>query len=79
MTHEAGKGDTMRPTNHKAFSEGIERIFGKREVDEDEPEELEEDDTCSWCNGCGEGMYDGTACGRCKGTGVDPVEKDDDI
>ena len=41
----------------------------------------EEDDdyeACSWCGGCGEGMYDGAACGRCKGSGVEPVEKRDD-
>lgn len=44
----------------------------------EEPEE-DEDDTCSWCGGCGEGMYDGAACGKCKGTGVEPVERDDDI
>lgn len=48
-------------------------------VCEDAPEEIDEDDTCSWCGGCGEGMYDGAACGRCKGTGIDPVEKDDDV
>jgi DnaJ-class molecular chaperone len=44
----------------------------------EEPEE-DEDEICSWCNGCGEGMYDGAACGKCKGTGVEPVERDDDI
>lgn len=25
---EAGKGDKQRPTNHEAFSEGYDRIFG---------------------------------------------------
>ena len=30
MTHEAGKGDSMRPTDKRAFDEGLERIFGKR-------------------------------------------------
>ena len=44
MTHEAGKGDTMRPTNHEAFSKGFDRIFGKREIEDDEP-------TCSSCTG----------------------------
>jgi phage terminase large subunit GpA-like protein len=27
---EAGKGSTTRPTNHTAFSEGMDRIFGQR-------------------------------------------------
>jgi hypothetical protein len=30
MSHEAGKGDAMRPTNHEAFSAGHDRIFGKK-------------------------------------------------
>ena len=30
MAHEAGKGDTQRPTNHQKFAESFERIFGKR-------------------------------------------------
>ena len=50
-------------------------------VMEDEPEDIEEDDeeqVCSWCGGCGEGMYDGAACKKCKGSGVEPREKDDD-
>ena len=41
----------------------------------------EEDDdyeSCSWCGGCGEGMYDGAACRKCKGSGVEPVEKEQD-
>ena len=33
---------------------------------------------CSWCGGCGEGDYDGAACRKCHGTGVEPVEKTDD-
>ena len=40
--------------------------------------EDDEDDICSWCGGCGEGMYDGAACGKCKGTGVEPAERDDE-
>jgi hypothetical protein len=32
MTHEAGKGDKQRPTNHKSFSENFDRIFGKKEL-----------------------------------------------
>jgi hypothetical protein len=50
---------------------------------EDPCEELdpdEYDDTCTWCNGCGEGDYDGATCRRCHGTGVEPRDEDyDDI
>jgi DnaJ-class molecular chaperone len=42
-------------------------------------DELEyEDEICSWCSGSGEGMYDGATCGKCHGSGVEPVEKDED-
>ena len=41
-------------------------------IDDDEYED------CSWCNGCGEGDYDGAACRKCHGTGVEPREYDDD-
>jgi DnaJ-class molecular chaperone len=37
-----------------------------------------EDEICSWCSGSGEGMYDGSTCQKCKGSGVEPVEKDED-
>ena len=30
MTHEAGKGDTQRPTDHKAFSANYDNIFKKQ-------------------------------------------------
>lgn len=30
----------------------------------------EEDDTCTSCDGTGEGMYDGSRCPACKGKGV---------
>ena len=49
MTHEAGKGDTMRPTNHKAYADNFDRIFGKREVEEDDGEPS--------CLSCGGPMY----------------------
>ena len=29
MTHEAGKGDTQRPTNHEQFSSNYDSIFKK--------------------------------------------------
>jgi len=95
MKHgDGGKGDAQRPTNHKSFSENFDKIFGKKETTLDTNpatrawytiDELnekfgdDEDDSCSWCGGCGEGMYDGAACKKCKGTGIEPVEKDDDV
>jgi DnaJ-class molecular chaperone len=30
----------------------------------------EEDENCNHCNGSGEGMYDGSTCSMCKGSGV---------
>jgi hypothetical protein len=30
MTHEAGKGDTQRPTDHEKFSSNFEAIFGSK-------------------------------------------------
>jgi len=38
--------------------------IAERETDEDEV-------LCSHCNGSGEGMYDGTRCTSCKGSGVE--------
>lgn len=37
MSHEAGKGDAMRPTNHEAFSAGMDRIFGGAAEPESNP------------------------------------------
>lgn len=34
--------------------------------------------TCPTCNGSGEGMYDGTRCHACKGSGTERVESDPD-
>ena len=43
-------------------------------------EEEEYDDTCTWCVGTGEGDYDGAACRKCHGTGIEPRDNDyDDI
>lgn len=77
MAHgDGGKGDAQRPTNHKSFSENFDRIFSKtEEMIEEEPE----DDICSGCSGSGEGMYDGSNCYKCGGSGIEPVEKDDDV
>lgn len=48
-------------------------------IDEDDNyEEHEHDDTCTWCGGCGEGDYDGAACRKCHGTGIEPFDGVDD-
>jgi hypothetical protein len=31
MSSEAGKGSKQRPTDHEAFSEAFDRIFGKKQ------------------------------------------------
>jgi uncharacterized protein with von Willebrand factor type A (vWA) domain len=53
MTHEAGKGDKQRPTNHDAFSTHFEEIFGKKvpkeladAVNKQLQDALAEDDQC---------------------------------
>lgn len=63
------KGSARRPGQmpHDAW----ERTFGKTE-DADEPE------ICSGCSGSGEGMYDGSNCRKCGGSGEEPAGKNDD-
>jgi len=46
----------------------LEKAFDDLEYEDDDYE------ACSWCGGCGEGMYDGAACGKCHGSGVEPQE-----
>lgn len=41
-------------------------------------EEDDEDEICSRCSGSGEGMWDGSCCTLCHGSGVEPRETDDD-
>ena len=36
-----------------------------------EEEERDNPPICAYCNGSGEGMYDGTRCWHCKGEGVE--------
>lgn len=37
----------------------------------------DEDEICSRCSGSGEGMWDGSTCTSCHGSGVEPVDKED--
>ena len=48
-------------------------------TDDESEEEAEDDDaTCYHCNGSGEGMFDGTRCNSCGGSGVERVRMDRD-
>jgi DnaJ-class molecular chaperone len=47
-------------------------------VKPDDLEEDYEDEICSGCSGSGEGMYYGSNCYNCKGSGIEPVECEDD-
>jgi len=38
-------------------------------TDDPDDEEEVEDDICGGCNGSGEGMYDGSTCNTCRGSG----------
>lgn len=42
-------------------------------------QEDDEDEICSGCSGSGEGMYDGSTCYKCHGSGVELNEKDEDV
>ena len=39
------------------------------EADSDEDDEPDDAGICSTCNGSGEGMYDGSTCRDCRGSG----------
>ena len=73
MTHSnGGKGSARRPG--AGYGDGYDRIFGKRDelpitMESDEDDEDDALDYCDACSGSGEGMYDGSSCYKCKGTG----------
>jgi DnaJ-class molecular chaperone len=52
--------------------------MNEHEEQDEDIEEDDEDEICSWCSGSGEGMYDGSTCQKCRGSGVEPKEKKDD-
>ena len=91
MSHgDGGKGSGRRKEDASKVRDNWDLIFGKKEqkgqtpmIDEHEDDNIEDfddsmEEDCSWCGGCGEGDYDGAACRRCHGTGVEPRERDCD-
>jgi len=83
MRHgDGGKQSDPRPfsVDTSTFADNWERTFGKKNLPVTmEPDEDDDDEICSGCSGSGEGMYDGSSCRKCHGSGVEPVEKDDDV
>lgn len=46
--------------------------------DEDDDDWEDDDSICAFCNGSGEGSYDGSVCSSCGGSGVDKQSDDGD-
>lgn len=62
--------DTVSTLNEKEAKECM-RDIEEAEYDDD-------DELCDWCNGTGEGQYDGSSCRKCHGTGMMPFDEVDD-
>jgi len=91
MVLDGGKGSARRKENAQAVRDNWDRIFGGKKMndydEDDDPQDLSEDyerseddeyDYCDACSGSGEGMYDGSSCHACGGTGNATVDKEDD-
>ncbi len=94
MSHsDGGKGSGRRKEDASKVRDNWDLIFKPKKEqtmmnedpqersDEDYEERSDEDDEyaiCTWCSGSGEGMYDGSSCRHCGGTGVEPSSKEDD-
>lgn len=57
------------------FTQLFESDFNKKTAVESVGDDYED---CSFCSGTGEGRWEGTSCTHCKGTGVEPVSRDND-
>jgi hypothetical protein len=82
---DGGKGSVRRNEDNDAYRNNFDNIFRKNKPMIEDPQDNEQsesyeeyDDTCTWCGGCGEGDYDGAACRKCHGTGVEPYDGVDD-
>lgn len=81
MAHEAGKGSGRRKEDASKVRDNWDLIFKpKKDTAMNEHDEHEDDgyEICHHCSGSGEGMYEGSRCGFCHGTGEAPVERDCD-
>ena len=72
--HDVGSEDHNKLTQeyvktHAELAWTREKIEGVERQIEDELEYSDEE-ICQACSGSGEGMYDGTTCSSCKGSGV---------
>ena len=88
MSHgDGGKGSSRRNEDVSKINENWDRIFNKSKetkmedytdaIDDFDNEDDDEQHECSWCGGCGEGDYDGAACRKCHGTGIEPRNDND--
>lgn len=87
---DGGKGSVRRNEDTQKVLEGFTRIFGESKLDKrlreereamqdiEEAEYDDEDELCDWCNGTGEGQWDGASCSKCHGTGMMPRDEVDD-
>lgn len=65
---------TMLPTLHPDGRVTV-RYYQTVVYADDEALLPEDDEICSDCNGSGEGMYDGTRCCACGGSGIEKGEE----
>lgn len=56
--------------------EALEALEEEAELEEEHEDEA--DYVCPQCSGSGEGMYDGSSCSRCGGTGGWPQDREVD-
>lgn len=77
---DGGKGSSPRPlsVSRDTFADNWANTFKKAPEIDTFSEDDDEDEICSGCSGSGEGVYDGSTCYKCKGRGVEPIEKDDE-
>jgi cytochrome c5 len=67
-----GLAEAVSPAQRAAIAIAKKKKPAVAEGYDDEPEE------CWTCRGTGEGQYEGQVCSNCHGSGVEPVERDDD-
>lgn len=85
---DGGKGSVRRNEDTEAYRNNFDNIFRKNKkeepmIEDNDHEEHEHDmddevEMCDWCNGTGEGRYDGDSCAHCRGTGLMPFDGEED-